>query len=100
MPSALNSNISWSQVENGYYLNNLRDYTTKSGNNDDPINLLLDDDYFFGEENLQNTNQNKSPFELERMRDYFLSVKLDAYHPENYKISTDLISTKNNISFR
>jgi hypothetical protein len=47
-----------------------------------------------------NTNFNKSPFELERMRDQYLSVRLESLHSENYKHSTDLISTKNNISFR
>jgi hypothetical protein len=40
LPTTLNTNIQCSYIENAFYFSNLRDYATKAGNDDNPVNLL------------------------------------------------------------
>lgn len=91
-----------SKTEKSWNVNNFRDYVTNRN-----ISLFssnwtdINTDFYIDKvPNLPAFNFNKSPFELEMLRDKYFNVRL-FYKPEGYyKITTDMFSGLNNDSYR
>lgn len=93
-----NSSALVSKIDNKYRINNLRDMTF---NHNDPIwtsdwSFIQSSPYRFIDKvpNPLNIDYNKSAFQTQRLRDYYVGIRLIFDHPTlNLKISTDMVNT-------
>lgn len=86
-------------MENQWRLNNIRDLTIS------PLEAVWDSSwgarqstpfsYIDKVPNFSNIDYNKSLFEQARFRDHYLGVRFFFNPVENYKITTDLVTTMN-----
>lgn len=91
-----------SKTEKNWNINNFRDYI---GNRNTSLftsnwNDIKTDYYIDKVPNTSAFNFNKSPFELEMLRDKYFSVRLFYKPVQDYKITTDIFSGLNNDSYR
>lgn len=91
-----------SKIEKTWQINNIRDFVT---NRNKPLFTSkwenISSDYFIDKiPNNEAIDLNKSPFELEMLRDKYFNIRM-IYKPFNdYKISTDFVSVLNGESYR
>jgi hypothetical protein len=90
------SNIIVSRVDRKYRISHLRDYTVSNFQpiwSTDPTQTIAES-YLDKVPNQLNINYSKSPFELSRLKDHYLGVRL-FYYPtsEDIKLTTDVIQT-------
>lgn len=91
-----------SKIEKTWSINNFRDYVV---NRNDSLftsdwNAIKTNFYIDKVPNTSVLDLNKSPFELEMLRDKYFNIRL-FYNPvENYRITTDMVDCLNNNSYR
>lgn len=86
--------LTWKQYEKNLSLSNIRDYSIFAGQS------VITGDYLNQLDNDININLNKSIFETERIRDKTANIRLFFKPISNLKITTDLVATKTQTSYR
>lgn len=91
-----------SKTEKTWNINNFRDYVNNRNSSlfTSNWNDIKTDFYIDKVPNLSAFNFNKSPFELEMLRDKYFNIRLFYKPVQDYKITTDIFSGLNNDSYR